>query len=116
MSRDLSTVSMFTSWEARCGIASYSAGVVAELRRSLDVRVVPARFDCLQVTEYRALGEAMNEAQLAHVQHSYAFFGGMRPPGAGGAAFLAAIRVPLVMTVHELDIQGGGGGPLPAPL
>jgi glycosyltransferase involved in cell wall biosynthesis len=107
---------MLTSWEARCGIAAYSRGLVDALAPAVAVRVVPASFEPLPAAGYAELGRAMNGAQIAHAQHSYAFWGGMRPRRAGYHDFLRAVRVPLVVTVHELDDRATGTLGLPAPV
>src|SRR5436309_2703203 len=109
----LSRISMLTSWEERCGIAEYSKGLVEALRASVEVDVVPTSFRPTSRAVSAKMGQALNGAQVAHVQHSYAFFGGMRPRLAGFPDLLAAVRVPLVVTVHELDLRATGAYHLP---
>src|SRR5207247_2131585 len=80
----------------------------AASRRHAAARTWPA-------VEHRQRGEAMNAGDLAHVQHAYAFWGGMALHRSGFPAFLRAIRRPVVMTVHEIDSEATGAGGLPAP-
>jgi glycosyltransferase involved in cell wall biosynthesis len=94
-------VTMFTGTAARCGIGEYARQLVAALVPLAQVRTVEGRFGGCPRREYRRLGEAMNDGDLAHVQHAYAFWGGMAPHRAGFGAFLGAIRRPVVITVHE---------------
>src|SRR5262249_61933350 len=96
----LACVSMVTSWEERCGIAEYSKGLVAALEPSVAVKVVPATFRPSPAAVYTAMGRALNVGQVAHVQHSYAFWGGVRPRWGGFPNLLRAVRLPLVVTGH----------------
>src|SRR2546430_51066 len=96
---------MFTSVEERCGIATYSRGLIAALEARAVVRLSAASFQRQSPAAYRAAAEVLNAADVAHVQHSYAFFGGMGPRQMGSRSLLCAIRRPLVVTVHELDLR-----------
>ncbi|MGV3720660.1 MAG: glycosyltransferase [Actinomycetota bacterium] len=109
-------IRFLTSWDERCGIAQYSRGLVEALRRSASVEVVPATFNRAPRSVYRAMGVALNDGDVAHVQHSYAFFGGLHPLRSGWAALAGAIRRPLLVTVHELDLRPGVGRRLPPAL
>jgi glycosyltransferase involved in cell wall biosynthesis len=109
----LTRVSMLTSWDERCGIAEYSRGLVAALTPDVEVEVVPASFRPGSQSVYAAMGAAMNVGQVAHAQHSYAFWGGMRPRRGGFLDVLRAVRVPLAVTVHEVDQQASGAYGLP---
>jgi glycosyltransferase involved in cell wall biosynthesis len=104
---------MFTGPE-RCGIAHYTEALVRAMPTEARVTVHRASFDRLSAQEYAAQGERLNEADLIHLQHEYAYWGGMGP-GTGYFAFMAAIRRPVVMTVHELDLRAVGTRGLPAP-
>ncbi len=113
-------VAMFASGEARCGIRDYTALLTDALRglpEIEDVRTVPSpearleagaaqairHFGAMEKL-YRTLGEHMNAdgADIAHVQHQYFFFGGVAPHKNHARAFLSAVRVPVVLTVHEI--------------
>lgn len=109
-------IRFLTSWDERCGIAQYSRSLVEALRRSATVEVVPAAFRRAPRAVYRAMGVALNAGDVAHVQHSYAFFGGMHPLRSGWAALAGAVRRPLLVTVHELDLRAGAGRRLPPAL
>jgi glycosyltransferase involved in cell wall biosynthesis len=80
------------------------------------VEIVPATFRRAPRSVYRAMGVALNAGDVAHVQHSYAFFGGMHPLRSGWSALAGAVRRPLVATVHELDLRAGAGRRLPPAL
>ena len=117
-------VAMFTSGEIRCGIRDYTALLTNALRglpEIADVRTVQspeARLDsgALRAVRnfgaeerlYRTLGEQMNAEQsdIAHVQHQYFFFGGVAPHKNHARAFLDAVGVPVVLTVHEIAQAG----------
>ena len=113
-------VSMFTSGETRCGIRDYTALLMDALRLLPDVETVrtvqadpaqagmgaweAARRFRADARRYADLGAQMNaqRAAVAHVQHQYFFFGGVAPHKNHARAFLDAIRVPVVLTAHEL--------------
>jgi glycosyltransferase involved in cell wall biosynthesis len=104
---------MFTSVEERCGIAAYARGLITALRPHAEVRVSPASFAPRPAAAYADDAGILNAADVAHVQHSYAFFGGMGPRQMGARVLLAAIRRPLAVTVHELDQRATGARGLP---
>lgn len=106
-------VSMLTSWNDRCGIAEYSRRLVEALRARAEVEVVPASFRRTPKSTYAAMGQALNGGEVAHVQHSYAFFGGMHPLRSGWGALAGAVSRPLLLTVHELDDRVSGPYPVP---
>jgi glycosyltransferase involved in cell wall biosynthesis len=113
-------VAMFTPWRAQCGISDYSHLLVAALRglpEIADVRIVEApagvarggslaavRHFAGDARRFRDLGTQMNSESpdAAQVQHQYFFFGGVAPHKSHVRAFLDAVRVPLVLTVHEI--------------
>ena len=113
-------IAMFTPWRARCGISDYSRNLVVATESRDDVsavRIVDAPEDAARdgllnalrshaanEARFRVLGEQMNSdgPTVAHVQHQYFFFGGVAPYRNHARAFLSAVRVPLVMTVHEI--------------
>src|SRR5689334_10587691 len=99
-------VAMFTGPE-RCGIAHYTDALVREMPSDSEVEVSRGSFDRLPSIEYAAQGAALNVADLIHIQHEYAYWGGMGP-GNGYFSFMRAIHQPVVMTVHELDLRTVG--------
>lgn len=107
---------MFTGTAARCGVGEYARSLVAVLAPLATVTTVEGSFGARPRSEYRRWGAAMNGGDVAHVQHAYAFWGGMAPHRAGFPAFLGAIHRPLVLTVHELDDAATGIYHLPAPI
>jgi glycosyltransferase involved in cell wall biosynthesis len=111
-------ISMLTTWRISCGIAHYAERLVNELQSLVNVEVVPIEprlrsgADALRhyaedARYYRSLGEQLNRGDVAHVQHQYVFFGGVAPHRAKFAHVLSAARVPVVLTVHEVD-EGSG--------
>jgi len=109
-------VAFLTSWNERCGIAEYSRRLVHALRERVEVELVPATFIRSPKAVYAAMGQALNAGEVAHVQHSYAFFGGMHPLRCGWGALAGAVRRPLLLTVHELDLRPTGAYSLPPAL
>ena len=112
-------VGFLTSWGERCGIAEYSRLLLHALAERPDhpeVEVVPATFRHSPKPVYGAMGQALNGGDVTHVQHSYAFFGGMHPLRSGWGALLHEIRRPLLLTVHELDLRPTGAYQLPPAL
>jgi glycosyltransferase involved in cell wall biosynthesis len=106
-------VGFLTSWHERCGIAEYSRRLVEALRPRAEVEVVPATFLRSPQAVYAAMGKALNAGEVAHVQHSYAFFGGMHPLRSGWSALAQALQRPLLVTLHELDLRATGAYRLP---
>ena len=108
-------VRMFTSWQVRCGIASYAADLVTALRElpATQVDVVPYDRQRHPRRDYVAWGEAMNGGDVAHIQHEYSFFGYLIPWQNQYEAFVTRIRRPLVITRHvtfdgPLTVPGSG--------
>lgn len=115
-------LSVFTRSAVRCGVSDYSRYLHAELERFPEIesiRIVDAPTDVVRAgafsalehyhadkQRFRELGAKMNAlgANLAHVQFQYFFFGGVAPHKNHTAAFLSAIRLPTVMTVHEIAL------------
>lgn len=94
---------MWTSWGTRCGIASYTGSLVAELRAlGVEVDIVPVPYterDPAQMA--RTLGR-LNAADLVHVQHEYTFFGGVAPRSSSLPSYYHGLRVPRVVTAHTV--------------
>jgi glycosyltransferase involved in cell wall biosynthesis len=106
---------MFTSWQVRCGIASYAADLVGALNLLPEtaVQVVPYDRQVHPRRDYAAWGEAMNGGDVAHIQHEYSFFGYLLPWRNQYGAFADHIRKPLVITRHvtfdgPLTVPGRG--------
>jgi len=118
-------VAMLAPTRERCGIGDYSrrlAGALESLPEISGIEVVPtpegaARAGALDALRnylsdeqrYHALGERLNSADIAHIQHQYFFFGGVAPHKNHFAAVLKAVRVPIVLQVHEIANGGSIG-------
>ena len=116
-------VAMFAPWHEQCGVRDYTSFLVdalATVPEVASVRIVSAPADAVRhglgsiVSRYgddhrrfRQLGSALNGSDVAHIQHQYFLFGGVAPHRTHIDPFLAAIRVPAVMTVHEIATGSG---------
>lgn len=109
-------LALVTSWNERCGIADYSGRLAAALEQHLPVEIVQVPLLAGPRPVYQAMARALEIGDVAHVQHSYAFFGGLHPLRSRWSAFAGAVRRPLIVTVHELDLAARGVRGLPAPL
>ncbi len=103
----------FTSnFRQPCGIADYSNTLIKELQFLVDVEIVelivPDEFSGFPLNyirnaqHYFKLGQELNGGDICHIQHEYAFWGGYFPRFNAFPFFRAGIKVPIVMTVHEL--------------
>lgn len=98
---------MWTSWETRCGIASYSADLVAELRNlGIEVEVVPVPYDDHDPGRMVERLNRLNAADVVHIQHEYTFFGGIIPRRSTLPYYYGKLRRPLVVTPHTLFSAG----------
>ncbi len=95
-------VSMFTSWQVRCGIADYATHLVDGLQQLPDtsIDVVPYDRQVHPRADYVRWGQAMNSGDVAHIQHEYSFFGYREPWRNQFGPFVAQIQRPLVITRH----------------
>jgi glycosyltransferase involved in cell wall biosynthesis len=97
-------VAFFTPTRDDCGIADYARHLLRHLRPPLDINVVPAeRLE--SVSSYGELGRAMSAADVAHIQYEHGFFRRNDAPAANFDAFLSAIHVPKVVTLHCLPLE-----------
>jgi glycosyltransferase involved in cell wall biosynthesis len=97
-------VSLYTSWQTKCGVADYSCSLKAALERTgaaVEIVPVPAR---KWIPDIMRLGGLMNSGDVAHVQFEYSFFSSTFPiiSGVNCCLFLRRISVPAVITVHEV--------------
>lgn len=94
---------MWTSWQTRCGIASYTGSLVESLRSlGVEVDVVPVPYT---ERDPRVEAEALarlNAADLVHVQHEYTFFGGIAPGSSSLPRYYRQLTVPRVVTGHTI--------------
>ena len=97
-------IAMLTTAGERCGIASYSAALVASLRTlpDTDVRVIPIATGEQPRSHYEAQAAQLNavEVDLVHIQHEFSFWGFPMPGRSTFAEFRQLIRRPVVLTAH----------------
>ncbi len=95
-------ISMFSSWQVRCGIADYTSHLIDALRTVDDTQVNLVPFDrqTHPRADYVQWGRAMNTGTLAHIQHEYTFFGYLFPWQNHFGAFVSQIKHPIVITKH----------------
>ncbi len=97
-------ISFYTSWQKQCGIADYSCQFKAALDKTgAAVTIVPVGrkkgvFDLIR------LGKMMNDADIAHIQHEFSFFANafMLRSFVNCSLFLRQIKIPKVLTMHEV--------------
>ncbi len=94
------TVAMVTTWDEPGGIADYAHALVHELEKQVDIKIVALKRNTPQRAYYKALAEAANEADVVHVQHEYAFFGGLSLGQSQWWTFRSRLQKPLVITAH----------------
>jgi glycosyltransferase involved in cell wall biosynthesis len=95
-------VNFATTWESQCGVANYSRELVGELAKKVNIEIVSLDFST--APKVGELAAKLNSGDLAHVQFQYPFCGGMRFHRNWFPKLLRDIRVPLVVTIHELDL------------
>lgn len=97
-------ISLYTSWDSKCGIADYSSQFKAALEKlGTSVEIVPVGRRKGILDSIR-LGKMMNAADIAHVQHEYSFFANafMVRSFVNCVLFLRQVRIPKVLTMHEV--------------
>ena len=106
------TVGMYTTVGRRCGIADYTAALTAGLRASAAVSTVAIRPGAWSPLALAAAGARLSRHQVAHVQHTYSFFGVDHLTYTIAMRVLRArIRRPLVVTAHTVRPPGPGRYP-----
>ena len=98
---------MYTTIGERCGIADYSAALLPGLRAHVDVDHVVLQPNRLNPRALAADARRLGAADVAHVQHTYSFFG-VDPLTYTLAWRLlrGLVRVPLVLTAHTVRPPG----------
>ncbi len=110
------TVGMYTTVGGRCGIADYTAALTSALGASADVRTVAIRPGTWSPLALARAGARLSLSRVAHVQHTYSFFGVDHLTYTIAMRVLRArIRSPLVITAHTVRPPGparypGGAG------
>jgi glycosyltransferase involved in cell wall biosynthesis len=98
---------MYTTVRERCGIADYSAALIPALAPHADVATVVLRPNRLNPLALAADGRRLGRADVAHVQHTYSFFGVDQLTYTLAWRLLrGTIRVPLVVTAHTVRPPG----------
>lgn len=104
------TVGMYTTVGGRCGIADYTAALttaLGALGASAAVRTVAIHPGTWSPLALAAAGARLSRAQVAHVQHTYSFFGVDHLTYTIAMRVLRArIRRPLVVTAHTVRPPG----------
>lgn len=95
-------ISMFTSWQVRCGIASYTSHLVQALNGMGDTHVTVTPFDrqAHPRQDYVTWGRQLNAGDVAHIQHEYSFFGYLLPWRNYYGSLATQVHKPLVITRH----------------
>jgi len=97
-------IAMLTTAGERCGIAAYSAALVASLRTLPDtnVRVIPIAVGEQERSHYEEQAAQLNasDVDLVHIQHEFSFWGFPLPSRSTFAEFRQLIRRPVVLTAH----------------
>jgi glycosyltransferase involved in cell wall biosynthesis len=100
-------VAMYTTVRERCGIADYSAALVPALRDHVTLQTVALKPNRLNPWALATDARRLSAADVAHVQHTYSFFGVDQLTYTLAWRFLrAAIRAPLVVTAHTVRPPG----------
>ncbi len=98
---------MYTTARQRCGIADYSAALIPALGAHADVSTVVLTPNRLNPLALAADGRRLSRADVAHVQHTYSFFGVDQLTYTLAWRLLRrSIRVPLVVTAHTVRPAG----------
>jgi glycosyltransferase involved in cell wall biosynthesis len=101
------SVGMYTTVGPRCGIADYTRALVRALEPHADVTTVPLRPGSLNPFRTLVAGLRLSRQDIAHVQHTYSFF------GVDQLTYTVLIRLllmtnraPLVLTAHTVRAVG----------
>jgi glycosyltransferase involved in cell wall biosynthesis len=98
---------MYTTVRDRCGIADYSAALIPALREHVALQTVVLRPNQLNPWALAVDARRLSMADVAHVQHTYSFFGVDQLTYALAWRLLRApIRAPLVVTAHTVRPSG----------
>ena len=110
MSRQTKThlrVGMHTTVGPRCGIAEYTRALSAALAPHAEITTVPIHPGSLNPVGVLAAGLRLGRHDVAHIQHTYSFFG-VDPLTYTILVrlLLGSIRAPLVLTSHTVREAG----------
>jgi glycosyltransferase involved in cell wall biosynthesis len=97
-------IAMLTTAGQRCGIASYSAALVAGLKTlpDTDVQVIPIAVGEQPPSHYEEQAAQLNapDVDVVHIQHEFSFWGFPTPGRSKFAELRRLIRRPVVLTAH----------------
>lgn len=100
-------VGMYTTVGERCGIAAYTRALSDALAAHVDVRTVPLSPGALSPLAVVRAAMRLNRGHVAHLQHTYSFFGVDPLTYTVLVRLLRAIvRAPLVLTAHTVRAPG----------
>src|SRR5688572_21646196 len=91
---------MLTTVGQDCGVAVYTAELVKALRETIEVAVEPIVVGKQSPEHYRELSERLNQADVVHIQHEHAFWGGILPGHSAFWSLRYLIQKPVVVTAH----------------
>jgi glycosyltransferase involved in cell wall biosynthesis len=98
---------MYTTVGGRCGIADYTAALTAAIGSRAAVRRVAIRSGAWSPLALAAAGARLSGGDVAHVQHTYGFFGVDQLTYTIAMRVLyARIRRPLALTAHTVRPPG----------
>lgn len=117
---DEPAVDLVTTWNARCGIAAYSAFLTTELKRSARIRIIRVSDAHVLSPYFFVLGfETGRSQKLVHVQFAYGTFSDLKLGRNKRAGAFAALPFylglafggsPVVTTFHEVMKTMTAGG------
>lgn len=94
---------LYTTWGCKCGIAVYSAffkEALESFRVGIKVVPVPLKRNIVSLINSARL---IKDADLAHIQYEYSFFGKNLLLGlVSYCFFIRSIKIPKVVTMHEV--------------
>lgn len=93
-------VAMLTSVGDRCGIAAYTRELTAALAPYADVTVEPISEGKQPLEHYQEQAERLNAADVVHIQHEHAFWGGILPNHSAFWNLRYLLSPPVVLTAH----------------
>lgn len=100
-------VGMHTTVGPRCGIADYTRALSAALAPHAEITTVPIHPARLNPLAVLAAGVRLGRHDVAHIQHTYSFFGvDQLTYTLLVRLLLASIRAPLVLTAHTIREPG----------
>jgi glycosyltransferase involved in cell wall biosynthesis len=114
-------VAFCTVWDVeRDGVFDYSRRLIPHLRDAgAQVEILPLGNYVSDKSYYARLAEKANASDLCHVQFNYPHFNGGLPHRNRFRDFAGRVKVPIVMTVHEVRIERervGAGFSIPVRL